>query len=298
MTAEFRKLSFSFDTATLASEAFNENNEEIDGPPYRSVEARPVVDGLPLLPTGYLFDTLAVLSYGRKTCATDLFTCSCGVAGCAGIHEEVEIVRTVRDVSWTFPEDPFRTRLEPRLFPAGEFLTVRFARGQYDAALRALERELEVMGADGGLPVVIPPDSSPDLSLSVRTQIQNAKKFAAQYLKRLAHRKAIFGLLYDQRVVVQFADGVRRYLAATVAAELQAEHISVETDEDSSEVLEKVVLPELLRNPHAIGEVLRTLPWDFVRSALWRFAGDTDVADDTVLAAQWASAVFTLAAYA
>lgn len=51
------------------------------------------------------FNTHALVASSHKTAFFDLFTCSCGEAGCAGFFEPVMQVKNDTIVTWTFPDD-------------------------------------------------------------------------------------------------------------------------------------------------------------------------------------------------
>lgn len=189
MTHDYRTLSFRLNITTQTSEKFGQAGASIDGPQYREVEPRPLVDGMPLS-RSYWFDALALLTWGTHSGAVDLFTCSCGVAGCAGIFEDTLVEVTDTCVAWTFPEDPFRGKLHEGFFAAGAPLTVRFERAQYDSALQALEQELLALAADGGLPVVIAPElpEIADLDKPLATVLEQARARVAAARERAAPR--------------------------------------------------------------------------------------------------------------
>jgi len=189
MTHDYRTLSFQLNITTQTSEKFDQAGASTDGPPYRSVEPRPLVDGMPLS-LSYWFDALALLTWGTHSGAVDLFTCSCGVAGCAGIFEDTLVEVTDTHVAWTFPDDPFRGRLHEGLFAPGAPLTVRFERAHYDSALQALEQELLALAADGGLPVVIAPElpEIADLDKPLATVLEQTRARVAAARRQAAPR--------------------------------------------------------------------------------------------------------------
>ena len=176
MTHDSHSLSFQLNITTKTSERFGQAGASTDGPDYREVEPRPLIDGVPLS-RSYWFDALALLTCGAHSGAVDLFTCSCGVAGCAGIFDDTLIEVTDTHVVWTFPEDPFRGKLDEGLFADGAPLMVRFERAHYDNALKALEQELLALAVDGGLPVVIAPElpEIADFDKPLATVLEQAK---------------------------------------------------------------------------------------------------------------------------
>jgi hypothetical protein len=135
-----RHLSFSLTVAERVSE-FEEG-------PYLEFVVRPLIDGQSPYQEAdreHVFSAMDILIQGRQPGALDIFTCSCGVAGCAGIHYDCHLESDAETVRWKFPESPFRKCLSQALRPAGEPIVVEFDRGQYEQALAELERDLETL---------------------------------------------------------------------------------------------------------------------------------------------------------
>lgn len=147
----------SFDLA----ESFEESlswDEESPGTRYLRVQVSPRINGQPLLPDGGLvFDALRVLVVGIACAELDLYTCGCGVAGCAGIFEDCQTVVSDDSVIWRFPEVPFAARFAP-----GIPLELRFSRADYAAALASLEANLEARRQACGVPVMLAPCETVD----------------------------------------------------------------------------------------------------------------------------------------
>ena len=120
---------------------------------YLRVIVEPRIDGERLFAgPGYLFDASALLTAGVVPEALDLFTCSCGIAGCAGIDEESTLSVTEQAVTWTFPAEPFAQAFRP-----GLPLALDFGRAQYEAALAKLTQDMETLRRESGLPVLVMP---------------------------------------------------------------------------------------------------------------------------------------------
>jgi len=93
-------------------------------------------------PTQNVLDIGGVLFGGAlDTCAYDLYTCSCGHAGCAGFHEPLRQRRAGGTVEWLV-EDEKLVRL------LGTTRLV-FDAAQFDAARAALKAELEAFEQQG-----------------------------------------------------------------------------------------------------------------------------------------------------
>jgi len=128
-------------------------DEATTGGRYLRVEVSPLIDGCPLLASGGLvFDALSVLVSGATSAELDLYTCSCGVAGCAGIFEDCQCLVTEDSVNWRFPEEPFA-----KWFAPGMPLEIHFSLPGYVAALARLEGDLEARRAACGAPLLLAP---------------------------------------------------------------------------------------------------------------------------------------------
>lgn len=70
-----------------------------------------------------IFNAAEALSvYEFKSAEFDLFTCSCGVAGCAGFHDYVLHKKSIGEVIWTFPqEDYYKTDQKVYTFKQEQF---------------------------------------------------------------------------------------------------------------------------------------------------------------------------------
>lgn len=93
--------------------------------------------------SGRPFNARDVLLYGRWADDLELYTCSCGVPGCAGIHDAVRVTRTESQVLWALPLSTYRKLLNGAdALDENEYALFTFDRTQYEAALESLEGEL------------------------------------------------------------------------------------------------------------------------------------------------------------
>lgn len=110
------------------------------------------VNGKPLFrQDGYTVDTLGVLIRGADEGEFDLLTCSCGVAGCAGFHDPVEVRRLVAPsgetvVQWHVPLCGYDRCIAESWGPGPwvfQFESAQLARAiaQLEAGLLEAERE-------------------------------------------------------------------------------------------------------------------------------------------------------------
>jgi hypothetical protein len=270
------------------------DSSEDDGPgrPYRVLEARPLVNDVPLL-DGYVFDIAPLIGYGLRDVGTDLYTCGCGVAGCAGIHDHVQLRVDDEAMTWTFPEEPFRKELAADLFPTDKPLTLRFDKTQYRKALRRVEAELLALAADGGAPVVLAAGSAyPDLDTPLKRVLKAARKQSNKWLARLAREKKLFGDLLDKEVLVRFPSGAMRTIPVTSFAYRLAFEEGEANGVESEDLLADKYLPGWKRDTATLIAAVRAAPWELAREVMYRTARGGDALEPAL--EQWAAAVFTL----
>lgn len=288
MAGEFHSLSFKVYVVNLVDSSGENGPDQ----PYRILEARPLVDGVPLL-NGYVFDVAPLIGYGLRDVDTDLYTCGCGVAGCAGIHDQIQLRADRSSMTWTFPEEPFRKELAPGLFAADAPLSLRFERKQYHQALRSVEAELLTLAADGGAPVVLAAGSAyPDLSTPLAKVLKNIRKHSKNWLARIAREKALFAELLDKEVLVRFASGAMRVIPVTSFAYHLAFEESEATGIESEDLLADKYLPGWKQDTASLIAAVRARSWDLVREVMYRTArGGEDIEPAPE---QWTDAIFTL----
>ncbi len=111
-------------------------------------EPRVLVDGIDLGEgAGYVFDWLWLVAQGSREGEFDLFTCSCGVPGCAGIHTACRLSAQTGQVIWELPEQAYGALLRPRVLPQGAPLRFVFDEAAYLRALEASIVEFEALQA-------------------------------------------------------------------------------------------------------------------------------------------------------
>ena len=123
-----------------------------DGP-LKTALVAPEIHGLRLPTSGRErpLDAFSLLVQRDVPGGFDLYTCSCGVAGCAGFHDEVELSVDGQALTWQIPLEPYRD-LMPDAPWSDDGLRVRFDRAQYLQALDSLEQQLlQLEAAEGQL---------------------------------------------------------------------------------------------------------------------------------------------------
>lgn len=107
----------------------------------------PVIDGV-AIETPWIFDTLRILALRRNGLhELDMFTCSCGVAGCIGIHDSTYIDVDKNLVQWRFPRKaPFLGSFNSKYFVDATLPFVwTFQRTAYLDSLDALQDQLQLL---------------------------------------------------------------------------------------------------------------------------------------------------------
>lgn len=233
------------------------------------IEVRPRVNGKALT-SHYVFDTLALLAVGPRDANFDLFTCECGHAGCAGIHDDVQVRAQESTVSWTFPEQPFRTCLNAELFPEGKPLQCEFSRAEYVDALTRLERALLSIEAREAKPVVLDPSADPDERHveKLGTLLAHEKAYRDQEVAEAA----LYGRLLNCQVHVIGAQEEPHWLNPYEVLQDQAKR-SQARGELSAKTWLQLVVPALREDNMALLRWLRALPWEHVEPALWNKSG-------------------------
>lgn len=239
--------------------------------PYLEVEVRPLVNGVSPL-SGYVFDIVSLLAHGVEPSEFDPYTCSCGVAGCAGIHECVTLDSDHDIVSWSFPEEPFRKRLAASLFDEGRPLQLVFRRQQYEQALADVEQRLLALEAEQELPVIVPPDSHPDLNVSLTDMLARARQYTREWLDEKAATRELYGPLLHEEVLAVFPDQRRLVLSVRNIAQDEAQRLAnlPGATQDADELLESAVVPAFLADRQAIVRAAQLLSWDDVDACAWR----------------------------
>ena len=295
------RLAISFDLTAQTRDYQDEAFENSPVQPYLHIDAWPLADGHSLLTSrsGYVFDLLAVLSHGLEASELDVFTCSCGVAGCAGIHETVQLQVDENEVRWVFPEEPFRVGFNTDLIASGEPLVLCFDRAQYEEALADAKRRLLGLSEGTGLPAAIPPFAYPDLETPLRQTIEEAWDYTQNRIEEERHRAVIFGNLLDAEIKVSFPNGaVYRLIVPHLAYTVSEKVAEARGLDDYDDVLEEETLPAFHANHDGMVAAARALTWEEVHHFVWP---DSRIVQTVWLPAepeeqvkQWAGAVLEL----
>lgn len=259
-------------------------------------EVTPIVNGTPVS-TGWTFDTVALLV--RNQCdyhLFDLFTCSCGVAGCAGINDEIHLRVGPTEVQLQIPRQaPFLARFIPTHFPDAEAALVwTFEAAAYHQALADLVVRLQALdAANPGTPVTMwADDGVPDRrpTEDIATQMANAHKWFAQSRARTEGEKAYHGVLYCAGLEMNIQDATYKMqvhnLFSSVADTLFGEDPE---DEDADKLRDEWLDEQVVYyrdHPQELIALFKSLPWErFEEDGYMFHANSTSLVQ--ALADQW-----------
>ena len=118
--------------------------DELAAPDAYVVSPSLMVDGMALQRTGAnpLVNTYEMIVRATTSGEFDLFTCSCGVAGCAGYQSEVEVIEQAETFTWVIPLEGYGRVLNPELLEGlapGEPLRLVFEREAYLGQINKLD---------------------------------------------------------------------------------------------------------------------------------------------------------------
>jgi hypothetical protein len=247
-----------------------------------AVNATLLIDGAPALKApAYLFDLATVLAYGARPSPTVYpFTCSCGVAGCAGIHDPSSFEVRGDEFVWLMPDEPFRESLRPGLAKAGEPLEFRFDRVQYEAALERTTRELGRLGRRCRRPVAVSPTGDFEGRrevLPVRRQILEDRKQMLDWDARMAWRERVWGELLGQELRFDMPNG---YVYSIPLENLGHALVEGLPREEVNAFIESSIVPEMSKGLDAIATLARSLEWSGLQLQIFMHRDSPKGVDD------------------
>ena len=247
----------------------------------------PVINGQ-AIETNWVFDTVALLTRRSIGChAFDLFTCTCGVAGCAGIHDELYLRVSEKDVELQIPrEDPFIKLLVPKYFESIDQPFIwTFETREYQQACDNLIEQLQALEvANSDTPISLWLDderSSKDPVKAVAIQLANARKWFAEGNARTNDQKAYLGTLYHAHMSIEIEDAHYNLsihgLFDAVGNTLFGVPSEDEID-DAADALRAQWLNEQIvyfrQNPDELIALFKSLPWDSFQEHAYLFHAD------------------------
>lgn len=235
----------------------------------------PIVNGT-LLSTSWVFDTTALLVRNNIGYHLfNMFTCSCGEAGCAGIHDEVHLRVQSDIVQWQFPrQKPFIRILIPTHFASVDSpLVWTFDASAYATALAsliAMIEKLETQTLD--MPVELwPQDGSPNNAPTqkVLIQLETAKRWFNEYSERTDDARAYWGSLYAAALTVPMDDAtynisVQNFLEV-VCDQIHEKIDDTETDDELDNLRETWKQEQtgyFKSRPEEFVTLFKSMPWE------------------------------------
>lgn len=175
--------------------------------PYVWLKVVPSINGINI--NCALFDVGDILAQETQTGYFEPFTCSCGVAGCAGIFESPYLFSEGTTLEWRFPEDYFRKSLPKALTGDRSKLVYSFGVDGYSRALDALVTELQrcyetyprtsfFIGND--------PDEE-DFDIALSDIVDNIRQRRKQWLAGIRLREETFGSMLGAEARAALPDG-------------------------------------------------------------------------------------------
>lgn len=171
------KLSFTLEVKDLKLES--DQQESLD---FKQAFVVFEIDGKPLNKVGQEFDFAEIIASSFFGHDFYLFTCSCGVPGCANYHNPVElaIIEDQNLVYWTFPQEPGYKELEGEVY--------KFDLKAYLQLIESLQTQLIALN-EKGVHVFSPEytdcEDPPGLELlSLEKSIKNCLYYFANNIRR------------------------------------------------------------------------------------------------------------------
>lgn len=235
----------------------------------------PVINGQPI-ETGWVFDTTALLVHQEIGYHLfDLFTCTCGVAGCVGIHDELHLRVGKDEVQLQIPRvEPFLKRLSPKYFPNAEAPWIlTFDAQEYKKALEDLVVQVQAIeAANPGIPVSFwPEDEMPARkpTESIAVQVANLHKWRAENLARIAARQDEAGILYQAHLAISIEDTKYSLYLHDLFEAAANQVFGVQPDDDGFDEDKEKLRDEWIDeqteyfrdHPQELVSLLKSLPW-------------------------------------
>ena len=290
-------LDWSLEPIEYESSCFDKDGNEL---PFTALHAKvlPIVNGVPL-DTGWVYDTLGVLGrteLGHYT--MDMLTCSCGVAGCAGIDDHVHIRVDADTVQWQFPrQDPFPKTLVPTHFASADApLLWTFDAKQYHASIASLIAQLKALESSTELPMTLSPDDggrrqAVQTKPSIEDSIAQARHWVRQRQEAVRDEQAYWGVLYRADVAIP-VEHTALTIGVRTVFEAVADQIFGDIDDEDTDRQEKrdawceEQADYFRQHPDEVVALFKSLPWSSVQEHGYIF----DAQEERLcayLASQW-----------
>lgn len=243
-----------------------------DAGPQRSAWVAAVIDGNLVGLAGMPVDIYSLLGSRGLSVGICVLTCSCGVAGCAGFHEDVVQSWGPDEVEWAFSAEDYQKVL-PFLHPSADSpgnLVLKFSTKELEAALDNLTEALTKLLLVGPVEGV---SKSPAKFLSSLTECRERTE---ELLARDKREQKSFGELWGTTLVACFPQGSvlecsgSQLLKHILCEQADAEGLTLyaEVDDWLVEQLESVWRPSIAQSPEAFLKKVAACRWDDI-SIYW-----------------------------
>lgn len=242
------------------SEDYDEN--EIT---YNSLEAHILVDDKPILVnSGVVVDISQLIVQYTTPEEIYIHTCGCTVAGCAGIHDPIQLVADDTSVSWIFPETFYRDHINPEFgFTKHNTLKFTFNRTEYTQALDRCVDEIAAYQS-GDLPIVIMPATDPTdsiLDLPIYTIINNQRVYMEDYWASQKDYRDTYDGFLDKDFKLMFSTQTWNLTADDINY-IVTDTLGIHDQNAKREYANTVLMPKLRNNYEYALEVLAPLDID------------------------------------
>lgn len=271
----FDVLGFNLSTTVCSSEK---------GEKYTLLNVRPVVNGINLIESAFSFDISQILAQRAAPGSPDIFTCGCGCAGCAGIHEECYLTADENSVSWQFPSDPFEKNINPSLRKDRDALTFVFERNQYLDSLNSIASAMIVEAELASTPVHYHCDlvySVDDLIGSIPERLIEDKVHFERRLERERQRQACFRELTGSSMEIALGQGIVLEIGVENLLRRVADDSGYE-DEAATAYVSKNLVPMAISDPAYLQGLIEEMTWEQVWNASWVSAAGTETEGSSI----------------
>lgn len=248
----------------------------------------PIINGQ-AIETNWVFDTVALMvrqDIGYHV--FDLFTCTCGVAGCAGIHDEIHLRVGLEEVQLQIPRvEPFIKRFVPKYFPSiSEPFIWTFDAKTYHQSCADLIKQIQAIEASNPMtPVELwPDDERPSKTPieSVAIQLANAHKWSSEYKANINDSKAYLGPLYQAHMSIEIEESSYNLsvnsLFDSVGNTLFGVPPEDEVDEAADELRNQWLEEQTVyfrQHPQELIALFKSLPWESFQEHAYLFHADS-----------------------
>lgn len=240
----------------------------------RMLNIQATVDGQ-VLGTSLVLDFALLLVYGLSDAEDlDIFTCSCGNAGCAGVYDSARISVYQDKLRWHFPYSVAKEVAPTFAVEAGQELVITFDSQAYAAELARVLADCEAIRTQEpanlfGL------DEGDTPGATIAELIDERREYRLRWDKSVAYRLAVWGEDRNAELVVQVPGSTESIpvLLEWLAVDL-AQRAGAESEEEVEALVASTIAPTLRASPGQALAAAQVMTWDeFVSIGLHGAAG-------------------------